>query len=86
MGSGGGGLGEEAEGGQTQSLRGGQGRRGPLGAHGEELLSLGLGGSVRDWGEAGAGLGWQPGGEEVEESDMCLKAELTLFAASAGDR
>lgn len=86
MGSGGGGLGEEAEGGQTQSLRGGQGRRGPLGAHGEELLSLGLGGSVRDWGEAGAGLGWQPGGEEDEESDMCLKAELTLFAASAGDR
>lgn len=41
--------------------------------------SLGLGGSARDWGEAGAGLGWQPGGEEDEESDMCLKAELTLL-------
>lgn len=31
--------------------------------------SLGLGGSVRDWGEAGAGLGWQPGGEQDEESE-----------------
>lgn len=63
--------------------RGGEVHLGPMV---RTCSSLGLGGSARDWGEAGAGLGWQPGGEEDEESDMCLKAELTLFAPSARDR
>ena len=47
--------------------RGGEVHLGPIV---RTCSSLGLGGSVRDWGEAGAGLGWQPRGEQDEESDV----------------
>lgn len=73
---------EEAEGWQMQSRGESRGRRGPLGAHGEDLQQPGVGWVSKGLGRAGAGLGWQPGSEEDEESDMCLKAELTLFAPS----